>query len=132
MNQIKQSEFAESHKLTPGEVRELRNTHLKEGEDWVSGGPTNRTIFWTDEAARRIESILSGETSPPTEDFPEAPEFVEVRVNKIARNPKFVYGDLNGMRIAIFAGKHANRIVGKKVKAAVSIIEGETRYIYQP
>lgn len=128
MNHIKQSDFAESHKLMPGEVRELRETHLKEGEDWFSGGPTNRTIFWTSDAASRIESILSGEDTPVT----ESPEFVEVRVTKIARNPKFVYGDLNGNRIAILAGKHANRIVGKKVKAFTSNTDGEIRYTYQP
>ena len=50
MSQIRQSEFAELHKLTPVRVRELRDQHLKEGEDWHAEG---RAIYWTDAAADR-------------------------------------------------------------------------------
>lgn len=58
---MRQSDFAEKHKLTPGEVKILRETHLVEGTDFWSEG---RAIFWTVEAVEKVESGIA-QKSPP-------------------------------------------------------------------
>lgn len=63
----------------------------------------------------------------------DEPEIVTVRGLKLARNPNFVYADLDGVRIAVMAGrKHASRLVGKPITVRVDTTGPETTYQYQP
>ena len=124
---IKQSEFAETHNLKAPEVAKLRRDHLREGVDFWSEG---RTIFWTEEAAEKISSILStadtkGNVSGESETF-------SARITKPARNARWVYGVLDGNQIAIACGKHAKRILGKTVTIKASETDGITIYTYEP
>lgn len=126
---IRQSKFAEDHKLLPGEVKDLREKFLVHGEDWWKDGVA---ILWKPEAAEKIHNILN-----PTNDHPEkkpeaAPEFITVRIIKAAKNARFVYGNLNGERISVFAGKSSAKIVGKPVRVKVTEENGAKSYFYQP
>jgi len=141
---IRQSEFAAKHKLLPGEVKAMREKHLTEGEDFWSEG---RAIFWTEEAAGRVYQAIR----PPTledvggeiieTDFGTVaairhplfePETASIRIIKPARNTRFVYGELNGERVAVHAGKYAGNLIGKTVNARVITENGEKSYHYQP
>lgn len=122
---IRQSEFAATHKLLPGEVKALRDAHLKEGEDFWS---EIRAIYWTEEAAEKIRGIL---LNSPTIELPPV-KSASVHIIKLARNPRWVYGFLDGERINVACGKHAKRILGKEVSVQVSEHEGITIYTYNP
>jgi len=63
---IRQSEFAAQHKLKAPEVAALRREHLKEGVDFWSEG---RAIYWTEEAAKRVDNIIRGIIVPVETDF---------------------------------------------------------------
>ena len=122
---IRQSEFAATHKLLPGEVKALREKHLVENDDFWS---EIRAIYWTEEAAEKIRGIL---LNSPTIELPPV-KTVSVHIAKLARNPRWVYGTLNGERVNVACGKHAKRIVGKEVSVQVSDHEGITIYTYNP
>ena len=124
MNTIRQSEFAELHQLIPTEIAELRRTHLQEGVDFWSEG---RVILWTPEAADRIRQIIR------KEEPAAAPLTLEVRVIQVAKNPRFVYCDLDGNRIAVAVPqKIAAKLKGKFIKVIASDGADETIYTYQP
>jgi len=60
-------------------------------------------------------------------------EEIEVYVIEAARNPRFVYGDLNGSRIPIECSqKLSQRIVKKRIKVTLREENGETYYSYNP
>ena len=122
---IRQSEFAATHKLLPCEVKTLRDAHRKEGEDFWS---EIRAIYWTEEAAEKIRGIL---LNSPTIELPPV-KSASVHIIKLARNPRWVYGTLDGERINVACGKHAKRILGKEVSVQVSEHEGITIYTYNP
>lgn len=122
---IRQSEFAATHKLLPGEVKALRDKHLVEGEDFWS---EIRAIYWTEEAAEKIRGIL---LHSPFIELPPV-KSASVRITKLARNPRWVYGALDGERINVACGKHAKSIIGKTVTVQVSEHEGITIYTYNP
>ena len=122
-NAIRQSEFAESHHLTAGAVAALRNEHLEGGEDFWSEG---RAIFWTAEAAAKIEVIIAHADEPEEpEAIPEKvkdkPDTLQVRITRRARNYQFVYAGLDGLRIAVKVPKNMREsIIGKTVTVARS------------
>ena len=124
INKIRQSEFVEKYKIRQSQIATLRNDYLTEGTDWWSEG---RAIYWTPEAAQKILGAINQaivEDPLPTDD---EGQLISIRIIGLAKNPKFVYGDLNGNRISILAGKHSKRIIGKKV-----IVKTGDPYTYQP
>ena len=133
---IRQSEFAATYRLLPGEIKALREKHLTEGDDFWSEG---RAIYWTEEAAAKVGMYLikpSNLTVMVNDtdfgSFVIPPETATVRVIKAARNPRWVYAVLDGERINVACGKHAKRIIGKEVSVQVSEHEGITIYTYNP
>lgn len=112
MTAIRQSEFADKHKLKPAEVKKLRDEHLKEGEDFYS---VVRAIYWNPPAVEKIEAILAGGTTPAT-----ALPIVSVRVLKPARNKRYVYADLDGNRISIICNpRQRDKIIKKTINVRV-------------
>jgi len=128
---IRQSDFATTHKLTPGEVKVLREKHLTEGSDFWSEG---RAIYWTEEAAELIALKLS----PPTgeladavrEIFKDSPETLTVRVTRPCRNKRMAYADLNGTKIAVNIGRNRDKML-KKMITVRKDADGEN-YTYVP
>ena len=118
----KQKEVAEKLGVTPTEAKAFRDEYLAKGVDWDK---TGATIYWTDHALWMLKKHLA---TPVTET-----EGIEVYVIEAARNPRFVYGDLNGSRIPIECSqKLSSRIVKKKIKISLREENGETYYSYNP
>ena len=141
-NAIRQSEFAEKHNLTAVQVADLRRDHLTEGVDFWSEG---RAIFWSEEAAARVESLAFSPSTgiptdpeiPPSEETAEPEPITEtpsdseltVRVLKRARNYRFVYADLDGERIAVMVPRNSRKnLVGKNIKVTRGTDGGTTTY----
>jgi hypothetical protein len=122
INCWKQKEVAEKLGVKPSEAKAYRDEFLKFGIDWDKDGAT---IYWTDHALWMFKKHL---VTPVTNS-----EEIEVFIIESARNPRFVYGDLNGNRIAIECPqKFSSKIIKKKVKVSVREENGELYYSYNP
>lgn len=122
INCWKQKEVADKLGVKPSEVKAYRDEFLKFGIDWDKNGAT---IYWTDHALWMFKKHLS----TPVTDNKE----IEVFITGQARNPRFVYADLDGIRIAVQCPqKFSQRILKKKVKVSVTEENGEIYYNYNP
>jgi hypothetical protein len=120
INCWKQKEVADKLGVKPSEAKAYRDQFLKEGLDWDKDGAT---IYWTDYALWMFKKHLT----TPVVDKNE----IEVFVIGPARNPRFVYGDLDGNRIAIECPQRLSKnIIKKKVTVSVSEENGEPYYKY--
>lgn len=119
---IKQSDFMREHGLKPENMKAIRDKHVPRDQWWKEGV----VVYWSEQAARGVKAALFGKT----EQANPTPEILEVLVIRPARNPRFVYADLNGVRITVSCpAKLSSRIIGKKVR--VRFTEPET-YQYEP
>lgn len=124
---VKQKEFAEKHGISPLDIRKFRDKHLDHSE-WRKVGVT---IYWSKDAADRIESnVFSAPADQPSIPEESTHETTIARVIKQARNPRYVYADLHGRRISVFAGKFAARLNGKTI--TVRSTEDPEIYNYEP
>ncbi len=128
---IRQSDFAEKHKLKPGEVKALREKHLVEGEDWTT---KVRAILWTPEAAEKVKSFLV--PSPIYAVLVEAAKqaaasLLTALVLKPCRNKRWVYAALGEERISVRVGNTRYKKLNRK-KIPVRKIEGTEDYEYTP
>ena len=122
IKQWKQSEVSQKVGATPAETREFRDNHLVNGEHWEKKGTT---ILWSDHAMWMFKKHLANPSTVSTE--------IEIFVTGRANNPKFVYGALNGFRVAIECHpKMASQLQGKTVKVSLREENGETYYTYKP
>jgi len=151
---IRQSEFAETHKLKPGEVKALRDKHLSEGVDFWSEG---RAIFWSEEAAERIKIALmpakiSGFTRDPerarnpglgsavhNEDGSRTITInignpnLSAFVLKPCKNKRFVYASLNDERITVAINpRQQQKILRKKINVLAEKDGDTIRYTHVP
>jgi hypothetical protein len=63
---------------------------------------------------------------------PPTPETITVRVIAPAKNPRYVYGALNGTKITIeVPRKLSHKLVGKPVTVRVIPEPDTTRYVYE-
>lgn len=147
---IKQKEIMEEVGLTSPEIKAWRDANLIEGTDFEKRGVS---YYWTNEAylhyiQNEHPQLLEGcrfgeakeieepEAAPEPEPEPieevkeETQSPVEVKVLKAARNGKFIYGGLNGVKIPIrVQPKHQKRYIGKTIKV---IPFNEFYYIIAP
>lgn len=122
INCWKQKEVAKKLGITPTEAKAYRDEFLTKGVDWDK---TGTTIYWTDHALWMLKKHLATPVAKSEE--------IEVYVIEPARNPRFVYGDLNGIRIPIECPqKFSQRVVGKRIKISLREENGETYYNYTP
>ena len=122
INCWKQKEVAEKLGVKPSEAKAYRDEFLKFGIDWDKNGAT---IYWTDHALWMFKKHLVTPVINNAE--------IEVFIIGPARNPRFVYGDLDGTRIAVQCPqKFSQRILKKRVKVSVREENGELYYSYNP
>ncbi len=79
----------------------------------------------------KAEEIINGVLNKEpvaSESIPEEPESFIVRVTRLARNPKFVYGDLEGKLIEIFLPRGRENSVGRRITVVKADEIGENRY----
>ena len=118
----KQKEVAEKLGVKPSEAKAYRDEFLKFGLDWDKDGAT---IYWTDHALWMFKKHLVTPATNNTE--------IEVFIIGPARNPRFVYGDLDGNRIAVECPqKFSQKILKKRVNVSVREENGEPHYSYNP
>ena len=134
MTKIKQSDFMKKHGIKPNEIKAIRDQHLAPADWWKEGV----VIYWSQDAADAVESELFATAGNSREERPEparaiVEQSIEVRVMKLAKNPRFVYADRDGIRISVACHpKFSKRIVGKRVRVKISEIDGQTFYHYDP
>jgi len=122
IKQWKQSEVSQKVGATPIETREYRDEYLTAGEHWKKEGTS---IMWSDHAMWMFKKHIANPAPVSTE--------IEVHVIGRANNPRFIYGSLNGFRIAIECHpKMAMQLQGKTVKVSLREENGETYYTYKP
>jgi hypothetical protein len=120
INCWKQGDIVEKLEVKPAEAKAFRDEFLIKGVHWDK---TGATIYWTDHAMWMFKKHLATPASNKTE--------VEVFVTAPAKNPRFVYGDLGGNRIAIEClQKDAQKIIRKTVTVSVREENGEFYYSY--
>ena len=88
----------------------------------------------TDEILDEEEEDIKPTPRTPAKAIP-APitRTMEVRVIEQAKNPRFVYADLDGSRIAVAVPqKIAAKLKGKTIRVLVTDGADETTYNYQP
>jgi len=126
---IRQSELMTRHKLKPGEIVAFRDSQLTRDVDWWKEGTV---IYWTEDAAQKLENRETTKTVPVETPQPET-ETIELRIIKPCNNPRFVIGDLNGFKVYVQCHpKQSARIVKKTVKVQVTRNGEETTYQYLP
>jgi hypothetical protein len=120
INCWKQKHVIEKLEVTPSEAKAYRDEFLEAGTHWDKIGAT---IYWTDPAMWMFKKHLSMPVSDKTE--------IEVFITGPARNPRFVYGNLDGNRIAVECPqKFSQKIIKKKVTVSVREENGEPYYSY--
>jgi len=120
INCWKQKEVVEKLGATPAEAKAYRDEFLEFGTHWNKVGAT---IYWSDHALWMFKKHLATPVTDTTE--------IEVLVTGLARNPRFVYGDLHGNRVAIECPqKLSERMLKKKIKVSVREENGEFYYKY--
>jgi hypothetical protein len=118
----KQKEVADKLGVKPSEAKAYRDEFLEFGIDW---GKIGAAIYWTDHALWMFKKHLVAPVTNNSE--------IEVFIIGPARNPRFVYGDLDGNRIAIECPqKFSQKILKKKVNVSVREENGEPYYSYNP
>ena len=123
MSKIKQSDFMQAHGIKQPEIKAIRDEHIAP-EDWWKEGVA---IYWRKSAADALEAKMN--STKPAPSF----ETLSVRVIQPAKNPRFVYADLNGNRIAVAVPqKLSSRLQGKMINVAALDMNGGITYTYQP
>jgi hypothetical protein len=134
MTKIKQANFMKKHGIKPNEIKAIRDQHLAPADWWKEGV----VIYWSQDAVEAVEAELFQTAGPQVATRLEparaiVEQSMEVRVVKLANNPRFVYADLDGIRISVACHpKFSKNIVGKKVRVKVSEIDRQTFYHYDP
>jgi hypothetical protein len=117
----KQKEVINKLGVTPSKAKAYRDEYLTEDTHWKM---VDATIYWSDHALWMYKKHL---TAPPQTETTE----IEVPVIGLAANPRFVYGNLNGLRIAIHCPQAlSQRLLKKTIKVSVSKENGENLYTY--
>jgi len=80
-----------------------------------------------EKAEEIINSILKQETVIEQSIEPE-PESFDVRVIRLARNKKFVYGVLDGMLIEIFLPRRRENSINRRITVVRAPEIGENKY----
>jgi hypothetical protein len=80
-----------------------------------------------EKAEEIINSILNKETVIEQSIEPE-PESFDVRVIRLARNKKFVYGVLDGMLIEIFLPRRRENSINRRITVVRAPEIGENKY----
>lgn len=84
------------------------------------------------EVAPALEASLPEEVDSDAGSSP-APAFIEITVDRVARNKSFVYGDLNGELVPIRVKKKSGpKLVGKPINVEVTVEAGHTLYTHAP
>lgn len=122
INGWKQKQVIEKLGVTPSEAKEYRDGFLELGTHW---GKIGVTIYWTDHALWMFKKHLVAPAAEKNE--------VEVFILGPAMNPRFVYGNLDGTRVAVECPhKFSQKILKKKVTVLVTEQNGEPYYSYNP
>ena len=120
INCWKQGDIVEKLEVKPSEAKAFRDEFLIKGVHWDK---TGATIYWTDHAMWMFKKYSATPVANKTE--------VEVFVTAPAKNPRFVYADLNGNKIAIECPqKYSQKIIRKTVTVSVREENGEFYYSY--
>ena len=120
INCWKQGDIVKKLEVTPAEAKSYRDEFLIQGTHWDKMGAT---IYWTDHALWMFKKHLSEPEVSTTE--------IEVFIAGPASNPRFVYGDLDGVRISIECPqKYSQKIIKKRVMVSVREENGEFYYSY--
>ena len=87
-----------------------------------------------DEIIDEEEEDTTQAPRPPAKEVPTPlTRNLSVRVIQVAKNPRFVYADLDGNRIAVAVPqKIAHRLAGKMINVLANDGADETTYTYQP
>lgn len=117
----KQADIIKKLEVNSIDAKSFRDEFLIHGTHWSKSGAT---IYWTDHAFWMFKKHLT---------FPESVSSeIEVAVIGLANNPRFVYGDLNGSRIAIECrANESKKILKKTIKVVTREENGETYYSYK-
>ena len=88
----------------------------------------------TDEIIDEEYELDTPANRPPAKAVPTPlTKNLSVRVIQVAKNPRFVYADLAGNRIAVAVPpKIASRLAGKFINVIANDGADETTYTYQP
>jgi hypothetical protein len=84
-----------------------------------------------EKAEEIINSVLNKEDANKDihqEIIQEEPTKLVARVLRLARNPKFVYGVLDGLQIEIYLPRNREKSVGKVITVVKADDIGENRY----
>jgi len=74
-----------------------------------------------------INSVINNDDNNKTIDNNQ-PEIFEARVTRLAPNPRFVYGSLEGIQIEVFMPRFREKSVGRKIQVVRAEEMGENRY----
>ena len=117
-------------------LKQWREENLVKGEDWWKEGVP---IFWTPEAAERaIQHFTGGKQEEPEPKqsasvILESSELLTLNVIQLARNPRFVYANLNGKKVPVRCEKKRQRkLLKKPIQVEVKSEGGETTYTHRP
>ncbi len=129
-NAIKQSEIETIHNLGPNSFKRWRDRNLVRGDDWDKNG---RVIYLTVQAYEKYKSSLgSPNPNESDNDSDEKQEgMLRLRIVKPAKNPCFVYGDLEGKCVPVRCKRSESpKLMRKTVNVSVSEDSGEPVYTY--
>lgn len=130
---IRQSDLADLLGVHPTQLAAVRRDHLHPEEWWKEG----RVVFWSVAAVERVSAALSRTQNVAQAEIPQssaqqvepAEEVIDVRITSPARNHRFVYGVLDGNRIAVqCAPRTRQRLIGKTIRVRVLRDGGQTTY----
>ena len=120
-NARKQMDIAKEFSMNSANIKAFRDESLLHGVHWSKSGAT---IYWTDHAYWLLKKHLTKKPEPVNE--------FEVQVIGLANNPRFVYGDMNGTRIAISCNANMKKRILRKTITVTSREEGgETYYTHK-
>lgn len=91
---VAETTLADELNLDRAAMRKRRGA-LEQGKDWWTGGPTNRTVFWSADAADFLRESL-GDTEPDPPDDTRM-----LRVVKLPPNDRAVLCDDGGKAVRV-------------------------------
>jgi hypothetical protein len=80
---------------------------------------------------KQAEDIINSVLNNQDNDKPiiiDEPEKFEARVTRLAPNPRFVYGSLEGIQIEIFMPRYRENSVGRKITVVRAEEIGENKF----